>query len=93
MITIQDLTPDALRFENLSPAEVAALLDATAGIFPRQGPETGLPDGDAQSPVRSQGRVTWGPGFVSFDAVTADEASRITEAFRKLQGLSGPPPA
>ena len=87
MITIRDLAPDALRFEGLSAAEVAALLDATAAIIPRDGPAASVPAEDAASPVRSQGRVMWGPGFVSFHAVTADEAARVSDAFRKLQGL------
>ena len=86
MITIRDLAPDALRFENLSPAEVTAILDATAAIIPREGPEAAVPAEDPQSPVRSRGRVTWGPGFVWFHAVTADEAERVSNAFRNLQG-------
>ena len=87
MITIRDLAPDALRFENLTADEVTALLAATAGILPREGPETAVPAEDPHSPVRSQGRVMWGPGFVAFHAVTADEAERVSDAFRKLQGL------
>jgi hypothetical protein len=87
MITIRDLAPDALRFEDLSAAEVAALLDATAAVIPRDGPEMSVPAEDAQSPVRSQGRVMWGPGFVWFMSVTAAEAERVSDAFRKLQGL------
>ena len=87
MITIRDLAPDDLRFENLSPAEVAALLDATAAIIPRDGPEAPVPADDPRSPVRSQGRVMWGPGFVAFHAVTADETERVSTAFRKLHGL------
>ena len=66
MISIRDLAPDALRFENLSTAEVAALLDATAGIIPREGPGMPVPAEDPNSPVRSAGRVMWGPSFVWF---------------------------
>jgi hypothetical protein len=86
MITINDLTPDALRFEGLTDAEVTALLGATADIVPREGPEQPVPTPDAGSPVRAQGRVTWGPGFVVFDRLSADEAAKISAAFRRLQG-------
>ena len=89
MITITDLTPNGLRFEGLSTAEVAALLAATADIVPRDGAETPVPADDPGSPVRIQGRVTWGPGFVAFDHLTPDEVARITTVFRRLQGAPG----
>src|SRR5262245_3227237 len=88
MITIGELAPDALRFENLSAAEVAALLDATSSIIPREGTGTPVPADDPNSPVRSAGRVMWGPSFVWFNQVTADEATRVSDVFRKLHGLA-----
>lgn len=89
MITIRDLTPDGLRFEGLSTEEVAALLDATADVVPTDGPESPVPADATDSPVRSRGRVTWGPGFVAFDRLSADEVAHVSAAFRRLQGAPG----
>ena len=88
-ITISDLTPDGLRFEGLSAAEVAALLDATADVVPRDGPESPVPADAPGSPVRVRGRVTWGPEFVAFDRLSADEVARVSAAFRRLQAAPG----
>ena len=88
MITIRDLAPDALRFEDLTAAEVADLLAATADIIPLDGPGSPVPAQDPNSPVRTAGRVTWGPSFVLFSAVTAEEATRVSDAFRKLHRLA-----
>jgi hypothetical protein len=41
MITINDLHPDALRFEGLSEAEATALLNATGDMVPKDRVTTG----------------------------------------------------
>ena len=64
---------------------MAGLLDATADVVPRDGPESPVPADAPDSPVRSRGRVTWGPGFVAFDRLSADEVTRVSAAFRRLQ--------
>lgn len=86
MIAINDLTPDALRFDGLSAAELVGLLDGTTDIIPRDVPETPVPADEEGSPVRAQGRVMWGPGIVAFDRVTPDETARIMDVFQRLQG-------
>lgn len=88
MIAINDLTPNALRFEGLSAPELVGLLDGTTDIIPRDGPETPVPSDDEGSPVRSQGRVLWGPGFVAFHQVTPDETSQIMAVFERLRGTA-----
>ena len=88
MIAINDLTPNALRFEGLSAPELVGLLDGTTDIIPRDGLESSVPPEDEGSPVRTQGRVIWGPGFVAFDKVTPDETSRIMAVFERLRGTA-----
>lgn len=41
MITVNDLHPDAMRFEGLSEAEAAALVNATADMVPKDRVTTG----------------------------------------------------
>jgi len=89
MIAITDLAPNGLRFEGLTVTEVIAVLGATADIVPRDGPETSVPADEPDSPVRAQGRVTWGPGFIAFDNLSPEDAEQITAAFRRLQGGPG----
>jgi hypothetical protein len=43
---------------------------------------------DATGDIVPKERVTTGPGFVTFDRLTPDEAARIMATFRRLQAGS-----